>query len=309
MFKLPSPIQQVELGILSEKSVELWVKRDDLIHPEVSGNKWRKLKYGFEKAKKEQLSPIISFGGAFSNHLAALAAAGMLFNIPTIGIVRGEDGSQNNPTLKAAKENDMELRFVSRSQYREKDILIKELNKEFSNALIIPEGGADVLGVLGCTEILKEVDEHFDVICAACGTGTTLAGLALSASTDQNILGFTAMKQGVQLVDRVDELIDLTIEAGFDRIHTHPYELATAYHFSGFAKMNDELVEFMRNFTKLNGFYLDPVYTAKMFFGLFDMIKRGMFQPNTKILAIHSGGLQGLAGMLHRGINIYPIVK
>jgi len=309
MFKLPSPIQQVELGILSEKGVELWVKRDDLIHPEVSGNKWRKLKFSFEKSKREQLSPIISFGGAFSNHLAALAAAGKLFNFPTIGLVRGEESSQNNPTLKAAKEKGMELRFVSRSQYREKDILIKELKKEFRNALIIPEGGADVLGVLGCTEILKEVNEHFDVICAACGTGTTLAGLALSASDDQNVLGFTAMKQGLQLVDRVDELMDRTIKAGFDRIHTHPYELATAYHFDGFAKVNDELVEFMRNFTKLNGFYLDPVYTAKMFFGLFDMIERDMFPPGTKILVIHSGGLQGLAGMLHRGINIYPEVK
>ena len=309
MFNLPSPIQKIDLGVLNDRGVELWVKRDDLIHSEVSGNKWRKLKFAFEKAKKEQLSPIISFGGAFSNHLAALASAGMLFDIPTIGIIRGEERSRGNPTLIAAKNNGMELRFVSRSEYRDKGVLIDQLQQEFIEALIVPEGGADVLGVMGCTEILKEVEGHFDLICAACGTGTTLAGLALSASPGQKVLGFTAMKQGVQLVDRVDELMDRTIEVGFDLVHTHPYDLATTYHFGGFAKVNDELIGFMRDFSKRNGFYLDPVYTGKMFFGLFDMIDRGFFRSKTKILAIHSGGIQGLEGMLHRGINIYPQAK
>lgn len=304
MFNLPSPVQRVALGELERFGLELWVKRDDLIHPEISGNKWRKLKYYFEVAKMEQHELLVSFGGAFSNHLAALAAAGQAFDIPTLGIVRGED-DPTNPTLNQLRKNDMELRFVTRTAYRNKAKLEAELQFEFPNALVVPEGGAGAFGVKGCTEILAEVKEEFDVVCVACGTGTTLAGLAISAKAEQQVLGFPAMKQGIQLIDRTDVLLDEAIASGMARTHTHPYTLATEYHFDGFAKINNEQVAFMRTFTEKNGFQLDPVYTGKLFFGLFDMIGNGFFAPGTKVLAIHSGGLQGLGGMKHKGVSIY----
>lgn len=305
MFDLPSPIQRVALGALEEHGIELWVKRDDLIHAEISGNKWRKLKYNVQAVKKHGHDLIISFGGAYSNHLSALAAAGAAFGLSTLGVVRGED-DQSNPTLSRIRELGMELRFATRSAYREMKGLQAQLQAEFPKALLVPEGGANALGVKGCTEILPEVKEEFEVVCCACGTGTTLAGLALSATAEQQVLGFTPMKHGVQLIKRTDQLMDVAIASGIGRTHNHAYTLVTPYHFGGFAKINAELVTFMREFTQNNGFQLDPVYTGKLLFGLFDMIGKRFFKEGTRILTVHSGGLQGLAGMGQRVMDIYP---
>lgn len=272
------------------QGVELWLKREDLLHPLVSGNKFRKLKYNLEFAKVNQLKTLITFGGAFSNHIAAVAAAGELYNFKTIGIIRGEElGSklEDNPTLQFARNAGMALRFVSRTTYRNKadDGFLKTLLDEFPNAYIIPEGGTNDLAVKGCEEILEKVDEIFDVICCAVGTGGTISGIINSAWPHQKIIGFPALK---------GDFLSLEI-SNFAKQNN--WELEPRFHFGGYAKIDAALVSFLNAFYREYKVALDPVYTGKMMFGIMTMINEGYFEPNTKILAIHTGGLQGIAGM------------
>ncbi|AWX43932.1 1-aminocyclopropane-1-carboxylate deaminase [Flagellimonas maritima] len=284
------PNQKVELPILNEKGITLYVKREDTIHPIISGNKYRKLKYNLHEAKKLGQDTLLTFGGAFSNHIAATAYAGKKEGLKTIGIIRGEELKNNwheNPTLKLAQANGMDLHFVSRSDYRKKNSIafLQNLNAKFDLCYLIPEGGTNELAVKGCEEILTKADTQFDIICSCVGTGGTLAGLINSAQPHQTVLGFPALK-GNFLKE------DILKFAQNDN-----WKLIAEYHFGGYAKVDSSLIEFINSFKRETSIPLDPIYTGKMFFGVFDMIKKDVFKRGTQILVIHTGGLQGIDGM------------
>ena len=293
-----SPVHIIEDQILTDYGVRLLIKRDDLLHKHISGNKWRKLKYNLSEAVQQNHHTILTFGGAYSNHLAATAFACNKVGVESIGVVRGEDDAQN-PTLNFLRSNNMRLKFVSRTDYRRKreDGFIEDLKNEFGNCFMIPEGGANGLGVRGCAEILPEVEETFDVVCCAAGTGTTLAGLALSLQEKQKLIGFPVLKGGGFLEQEMLRLID---ESRLKPLTDFRFELNTNYHFGGYAKTKPELFNFIQGFQERNAIRLDPVYTSKMMFGVYDLIQNGHFSRGTSILTIHTGGLQGWDGMIHR---------
>lgn len=269
--------------------VELHLKREDLLHPEVSGNKFRKLKYNIQEANELGFECWLTFGGAYSNHIAAVAAAGDIHGVRTIGVIRGEELASMplNPTLQAAVANGMTLHFVSRADYKRKteQDFLNGLRERFGAFYLIPEGGTNTLAVAGCSEILTPDDAEFDYICCAVGTGGTLAGLSFSARSGQEILGFPALNAR-------DLSHQLSVIAP-----RHNWELIHEYHFGGYAKVPELLVRFINNFRLHHKIQLDPVYTGKMMFGICDMIQKSRFPRGTKILAIHTGGLQGIAGI------------
>lgn len=278
------------LKIDFNKNIELSVKREDLIHPFVSGNKFRKLKYNIILAQKQQKNTLLTFGGAFSNHIAAVAAAGKEVGLKTIGIIRGEelyDKIETNPTLSFAKSCGMTFKFISREAYRDKTSpnFISKLKEEFGDFYLVPEGGTNDLAVKGCEEILTEEDAKFDYICCAVGTGGTISGLINASKSNQKVLGFSSLK-GDFLNKDISKFARST-----------NWELITDYHFGGYGKINDSLIAFINKFKAETEIPLDPIYTGKMMFGIFDLIKKGYFKPNSKILAIHTGGLQGIDGM------------
>lgn len=282
--------QRVTLPLLDEKSIELFIKREDLLHPVISGNKFRKLKYNLIEAKNEGHHTLLTFGGAYSNHIAAVAGAGKEQGFTTIGIVRGEelkDDIGENPTLHFAQECGMELKFVSRSEYRNKhnNSFINELKTEYGDFYLLPEGGTNKLAVKGCQEILTHEDAGFDFVCCPVGTGGTISGLINCSQLGQQVLGFPALK-GDFLRDEILKFAN-----------NDQWELVDGYHFGGYAKVNKELIHFINDFKRNTGVPLDPVYTGKMIFGILDMIKNGYFKTGIKILAIHTGGLQGIEGM------------
>ncbi|MCG9971491.1 1-aminocyclopropane-1-carboxylate deaminase/D-cysteine desulfhydrase [Christiangramia crocea] len=272
--------------------IELFIKREDLLHPEVSGNKFRKLKYNLVAARDQKFDTLLTFGGAHSNHIAATAAAGKLFGFNTIGIIRGEElasvsKEKWSPTLKYAASCGMKFEFVSREEYRNKDSeeFLKKLKHRFKEFYLVPEGGTNKLAIKGCEEILTESDKKFDFICSSVGTGGTLAGLITSSETHQKVLGFSALNSDY-LRNEISSLVG-----------KNNWELILNYHFGGYAKVNVQLIEFMNNFSKKYNIILDPVYTGKLVFGIFDLIKNGFFPENTRIMVIHTGGLQGIDGM------------
>ncbi len=282
--------QFLDLSILKEKNIILALKREDLLHPYVSGNKYRKLKYNLQAAKENGVGTLVTFGGAFSNHIAAVAYAGKEWGIKTIGVIRGEELKENwyqNQTLVQAHKNGMEFKFVSRQVYREKDTaaFIAQLKKQLGDFYLVPEGGTNALAVKGCEEILVEADREFDIICTCVGTGGTIAGLINSSFEHQKVLGFSALK-GDFLLDVISEITS-----------KDNWRLITDYHFGGYAKITEELVRFINDFKSETGIPLDPIYTGKMLFGLFHMIKNDNFVSGTKILAVHTGGIQGIHGM------------
>lgn len=288
IFKLSDSINQQI--ILPNNTVELYIKREDKIHPFVSGNKYRKLKYNLLEAKNNGFDTLLTFGGAFSNHIAAVASAGNAFGFKTIGIVRGQElGSKisENSTLSFAKENGMQFKFVSRELYRNKtsESFLNDLKEEFGDFYLISEGGTNKLAVKGCEEILNTEDKNFDYICCAVGTGGTISGLINCSKPSQQVLGFSALKG-----DFLKE--DISKFATQDN-----WELITDYHFGGYAKINNELITFINTFKADNNIQLDPIYTGKMLYGIQDMINKNYFPKGSKILVIHTGGLQGIAGM------------
>lgn len=276
-----------KITIPNNSGIEVYVKREDVLHNEISGNKFRKLKYNLAEAQTLGFRKLLTFGGAYSNHIAAVAAAGKEFGFKTIGIIRGEELQekyQENPTLKKASENGMQFEFVDRTQYRDKNNIqfLNKLKDKFGDFYLIPEGGTNQLAVKGCTEILTKDDEMFDFICCAVGTGGTISGIINSLKPHQKAIGFPALK-GDFLTEDIKKF------AKNDQWH-----LVTDYHFGGYAKINDELKQFMKQFFKKYLISLDPVYTSKTFFGVIDLISKGYFKPHSKILIIHTGGLQGL---------------
>ena len=295
-----SPVQEVKDPLLKDSGIRLLIKRDDLIHKHISGNKWRKLKYNLSEAVQQNHHTILTFGGAYSNHLAATAFACKKAGLESIGMIRGED-DPTNPTLKFASENGMQLHFVSREDYRKKndDDFIEGLEEEFGRFFLIPEGGANGLGVRGCAEILSEVEEDFDFVCCAAGTGTTLAGLSLTLKENQRLFGFPALKGGDFLSEEIERLMG---ESGLRPPSTINSQLITNYHFGGYAKLRPDLLEFIQAFTERTGIPLDPIYTGKMMFGIYDLIQKEFFAKRSTILAVHTGGLQGWDGMKHRNL-------
>ncbi|MGQ2982015.1 1-aminocyclopropane-1-carboxylate deaminase/D-cysteine desulfhydrase [Flavobacterium sp.] len=271
-------------------NIRLTVKREDLLHPHISGNKFRKLKYNILQAKSEGKASLLTFGGAYSNHIAATAAAGREFGFETVGIIRGEelvDKIVDNPTLAFAAACGMRFKFVSREAYRQKTHIdfVAALREEFGDFYLVPEGGTNALAVKGCEEILSSGDEDFTHICCAVGTGGTISGLINSAMPHQQVLGFPALK-GAGLRE---EIAIFAKNANWALVEDH--------HFGGYGKVTEELINFINDIFVKTGIPLDPVYTGKMFFGVIDRINKGMFPENSDILLIHTGGLQGIPGM------------
>lgn len=267
--------------------ISLTIKREDLLHPYISGNKFRKLKYNIVFAKNNGYKTLLTFGGAYSNHIAATAAAGQEYGIKTIGIIRGEElESTSNPTLDFAKSCGMQLYFVSREEYRRKDEpdFIESLKQKLGIFYPVPEGGTNELAIKGCEEILTEDDAKFTHIACAVGTGGTISGLINSARPHQNVVGFPVLK-----ADLSDDIRKFAPKGN--------WQLITDYHFGGYGKVTVELVHFMNDFYANTGILLDPVYTAKMVFGVIDLAEKGYFEAGTSILMLHTGGLQGIAGM------------
>ncbi|TAH26907.1 MAG: 1-aminocyclopropane-1-carboxylate deaminase/D-cysteine desulfhydrase [Cytophagales bacterium] len=289
---MPSPLEIINSKELAAMDISLFIKRDDLIHPYYGGNKWRKLKYNLIEMKKQNQSRLLTFGGAFSNHIYACAAAGKYLGFETIGIIRGEECLPLNPTLSFAASCGMKLYYLSRSQYQHKDStsVTKSLENQFGSFYYLPEGGSNELALEGCKEIVKEIDIHFDYICSACGTGATLAGISSELKTNQKALGFAALKAEGYFEEQLNDFLKLNNDKS-------KYSIFNDYCFGGYAKINKELIYFMDWFSDTFNVSLDPVYTGKMMFGVFDLIRKGYFPSGSKIIAVHSGGLQGLEGM------------
>ena len=278
------------IAIELPNGISLVMKREDLIHPFVSGNKFRKLKYNLLQAKTENQSTLLTFGGAYSNHIAAVAYAGRENGFQTIGIIRGDelaDKIASNPTLKFAQECGMQFEFVSREDYRLKTdaAFLEQLENKFGSFYLIPEGGTNALAIKGCEEILTQEDGIFDYVACAIGTGGTISGIINSALPHQKILGFPALK-GDFLQDEIRNFVQ-----------NENWELITDYHFGGYGKVNTDLVDFINRFLEKTKIPLDPVYTGKMVFGIVDLIEKNYFPENATILLIHTGGLQGIQGM------------
>ncbi len=289
-----SVLQKIEFSGILQKDISLYIKREDLIHPHISGNKYRKLKYNLQQAKSESKTTLLTFGGAFSNHISAVAAVGKEDGFKAVGIIRGDELGNDlhktlttNPTLRFAYECGMQFKFVSRTDYREKtsDEFISNLKEEFGDFYLISEGGTNQLAVKGCEEILASETAEFETVCVAVGTGGTISGLINSAETHQQIIGFPALK-GDFLSEEIQKYTKST-----------NWLLNCEYHFGGYAKTTDELIIFINQFKEETKISLDPIYTGKMLFGIVDLINKNHFKKGSKILAIHTGGLQGIEGM------------
>lgn len=280
-----------KISIDFKNNIELFIKREDQLHSIISGNKLRKLKYNLEEAKRQNKSCLLTFGGAFSNHILAVAGAGNEFGFATIGIIRGEELEHRiseNPTLLRAQDLGMKFHFVTRSQYRNKEevTFLDSLKNKFGDFYLVPEGGTNSFAIKGCEEILTASDKSFFThITCAVGTGGTISGIINSSIEKQQIIGFSSLK-GAFLSDVIRNFVNKT-----------NWNIIEDYHFGGYGKINDELVSFLNLFYNHTSIPLDPVYTGKMVFGVMDLINKGYFLPNSKILMIHTGGLQGIKGM------------
>ncbi|MBT5859216.1 MAG: 1-aminocyclopropane-1-carboxylate deaminase/D-cysteine desulfhydrase [Flavobacteriales bacterium] len=281
--------QKISYPLLKEKEIQLFIKRIDLIHPFISGNKYYKLKYNLLEAEKQKKNTILTFGGAYSNHIEATAFEAKEKGFKSIGIIRGEETFPLNDTLSFAKENGMQIHYVSREEYRKKqtESFIAKLKDMFGSFYLIPEGGTNIFAIKGTSEILEE--EDYDFVCCAIGTGGTISGIINSANNNQKILGFSAIKGSWDLKK------DIT-----NWTTNENWQLIEDYNFGGFAKISDELISFITDFYKTQNIPLDAIYTGKMLFGLFDMINKDYFRKGSSILAIPTGGLQGNRGMNER---------
>lgn len=286
-------------SMFEKKGIQFFVKRDDLLHPEVSGNKWRKLKYNLIEAKKQNNRTLLTLGGAFSNHIAAVAAAGALFDFETIGIIRGEKIQPLNPTLAFAERCGMKLRYIDRAQYRKRNQpeFVENLKKEYGDFYFLPEGGTNNLAMKGTAEIIDELARDLpqppDFICIPVGTGGTAGGVISQAAIKfpkTKIVCFPALKG-----DFIKNEIEFLLQRKENNWH-----LQTDYHFGGYAKWNNNLIGFINSFKTNFNIPLEPLYTGKMFFGIFDLTKKDFFPEGSTIVAVHTGGLQGIKGFNQR---------
>jgi len=284
-LNLPSPIQKLD-GF--HPSYTVWVKREDLIHPKFGGNKWRKLKFNLEKFQKDNHDLLVTFGGPFSNHIAATSAACRHYKVPSIGIVRGEYEDNLNPTLAKAKQGGMTLHHVSKDEYKlkEESIKFKNLIQNYRNPLIVPEGGQNQAGILGAQELGEEINESriaYDYVFVSGGTGTTAIGLIKGLDNPHTVV-INALKN-----PSLDQVLIEKLKNKTD------WEVNHDYHFGGFAKTDDTLQNFAQEMYRKYNLFLDPIYNAKSLYGLFQMCKTNKLDEGSKILYIHTGGLQGIA--------------
>jgi 1-aminocyclopropane-1-carboxylate deaminase len=296
--KIQGKNQHIVLPELEAKNYQLFIKREDQIHPLVSGNKFRKLKYNLKEALDQKKTTLLTFGGAFSNHILATAIAGKSTGFKTIGIIRGDELGvdlektfASNSTLRNASKHGMQFDFVSRETYRNKTSIefTEILQKKYGDFYCIPEGGTNSLAVKGCEEILTKEDSQFDYICSCVGTGGTISGIINNAKNHQKVLGFPVLK-GDFLENEILKYAK----------KQENWELNNDYHFGGYGKYSDELIHFINRFKSQTDIPLDPIYTGKMMFGVLDMINKKRFPNGSKILIIHSGGIQGIVGFNHR---------
>ena len=285
----PSILTKIDDPLLDQYEIELWMKRDDLLHPVISGNKWRKLKYSLDYALSSGADTLISMGGAYSNHLHALAYAGKLLGLKTTGFIRGERPETLTPTLIDMQNWGMELTFVSRSDYR----LLRQHQSSLDFPGIkprqywLPEGGAQALALTGVAELVNEIDVVYDMLCVPCGTGATLAGMIAAAPDQVSVMGFAALKNA--------GFLQADVAALLPKPATN-WQINLDYHFGGFAATTEELMAFIAGFEDKTGIILEPVYTGKMMYALYDLITRHRFKPGRRIIAVHTGGLQGKRG-------------
>ncbi|RNI28570.1 1-aminocyclopropane-1-carboxylate deaminase/D-cysteine desulfhydrase [Rufibacter latericius] len=299
-----SPLQPLTDPLLTQKGVALSILREDLLHPGIPGNKWRKLKYNLQEAREKECETLVTFGGAFSNHIAAVAAAGQEFGFATIGYIRGEETLPLNPTLELATRHGMQLRYLSRTDYRlrHEPHFQAEILKKAPKPYFLPEGGTNLLAVKGCTEIVSELTEPWDVLCVAAGTGGTMAGMVAGAAGQGKVIGFPALKGGAFLQKEVTELVQEYSGQTYQN-----WALQTEYHFGGYARHTPELLSFIQQFYQSHGILLDPVYTGKMLYGVFDLIRQDYFPKGTRLVAVHTGGQQGWTGYAQRYGLAWPL--
>jgi 1-aminocyclopropane-1-carboxylate deaminase len=282
----PSPLVEFNDQRLQHQGLRMLLKRDDLIDPDLPGNKWRKLKGNLLAAAEQGYTTLLTFGGAYSNHLRATAAAGQAFGFATIGVVRGEEHRPLNPVLADALRRGMRLTYVDRTRYRQKHSpeLIASLRDRWGDFYLIPEGGSNELAVLGCAELVAEIEEHFDIICCPVGTGGTLAGIAAGLPARRRAIGFSALKGAYSLTDEVAALHRRTYGHSFDNWHIN-----FDYHCGGYAKRSAELNDFILTFERAHGITLDWIYVAKMMLGVFTMAEHGSFSPGTTLISVITG--------------------
>ncbi|MAY83947.1 MAG: 1-aminocyclopropane-1-carboxylate deaminase [Flavobacteriales bacterium] len=291
-LKLPSALQKVDHPLLRKVDCELWVKRDDLIHPEISGNKWRKLALNIKEAEQKGFSKVLTFGGAYSNHIAATAAIAGISNLEFHAMIRGEELNPNsNYCLQKANEQGLNLHFISRSDYAELKSIKdwSRMGEEWKDTYIIPEGGGNELGVRGCEEIYNEIELAFDHLYCAAGTGTTAAGILRSLKGEKLHI-VSALKGGGFLKEEI-------LKWQTKKEKKHQIELIEDYHFGGFGKVTEELVDFQESCKTEWGLELDYLYTSKAFFALVELLKKEHFPAKSRIVFYHSGGLQGNRGI------------
>jgi len=292
-FEIFSPVHQIQDKLFDELGLKVSIKRDDLIHPIISGNKWRKLKYLLKQAQAENKTHLVTFGGAYSNHLLATAASAAKFDFKSTGFVRGEE--VNNDTLFLCRLHGMDLIFTDRESYRDKQALFDKHFADDADAFFIDEGGASSLAAKGCSELIDKLTESYDHIFCACGTGTTAAGIINGITKHQlktTFHGVPVLKNGEFLRKDIDHFLTEPAE----------YQLHTDYHFGGYGKVTDELIEFVKRFVASTGILIEPVYTGKMLYALYDLAEKNHFAAGSRILIIHTGGIWGLLGMKDRFI-------
>lgn len=291
MFSLDHiPLQKIQDTFLDEKSVELSVLRLDQIHPQMGGNKFFKLKYNLQAARASGLNTLLTFGGAYSNHIYATAAAGKYLGFRTIGLIRGEETLPLNTTLQFAQKSGMQLHYVNRESYRGKNNpdFIYGLQVLFGDFYLIPEGGSNAAAVKGCSEISTHIPIDWDYICTPCGTGGTLAGLVLSLKSHQKALGFAVLKGG----DFLNREVELLLENFNFKHWEEKGHIFTEYHFGGYARKKTELIDFMDQFENQHQIRLEWIYSGKMFYGIYDLIRKDYFKPGSRIVALHTGGVR-----------------
>ncbi|MFF4991145.1 1-aminocyclopropane-1-carboxylate deaminase/D-cysteine desulfhydrase [Streptosporangium saharense] len=282
----PSPLTELRDPRLAQAGVRLLLKRDDLLHPDLPGNKWRKLRHNLTRAAELGHDTLLTFGGAYSNHLRAVAAAGARFGFRTVGVVRGEEHLPLNEVLTFAVGRGMRLTYLDRTTYRAKHTapVVEALRERFGRFYLLPEGGSNALAVHGCAELPAEIAVPYDIICCPVGTGGTLAGIAAGLEPGRRALGVSVLRGGAFLADEVT------------RLQTEAYgqasgnwSIALDFHSGGYARSDAALETFIDDFTARHGLRLDRIYVAKMMRAVFTMTENGAFPPGTVIVAVITG--------------------
>jgi 1-aminocyclopropane-1-carboxylate deaminase len=332
-----SRLHKIDDCFFSRRNIRFFLKRDDLLNvffskiifgdhnmtQSVSGNKFRKMKYNLLYMQNTNIKRLLTFGGAFSNHIHATAAAGLLFGIETIGVIRGEEAANLSPTLRFARDCGMVLHFVNRTDYREKEVLMNSLKAQFGDFYYLPEGGTNDLALRGAAEIVGEIETQLDgippdYISVPCGTGGTIAGIISAANSATHVLGFSALK-GDFLQNEVTNLLNMPqnavytegvlplISEGEKIQNPKNWSINTEFHFGGYARWTPELISFINNFKEKHNIALDPIYTGKMVFGLYKLIESGVIPPNSTVVGVHTGGIQGIEGFNQRFGNLITV--